>query len=175
MPLSAIKIQLFSVILVLFLALMPHFAHAQDPKAAFSNTGLPIPRFVSLASDKVFMRTGPGSKYPVTWEYQRKGLPVEITMEFDVWRKIKDSEGTEGWVHKSLLAGKRYGLVQAEDLVQVLRKPEEGARLMAYVQQDAVVALEECRKAWCKVTAQGYQGWMERKFIWGVYEGEEFD
>ncbi len=121
------------------------------------------------------MRTGPGSKYPVTWEYQKKGLPVEIIMEFDVWRKIKDSEDTQGWVHKSLLSGKRFGIIRADDLLRVQRKPEESARLMAYVEPDAIVALDECQELWCKITAQGYEGWVERKFIWGVYENEKFN
>ena len=93
MPSIAYKIQLFSLFLAVFLVFAGSYVRAQEPKSMFSATGYPIPRFVSLSSDKVYMRSGPGTKYPVLWEYKRKGLPVEITMEFDVWRKIKDVDG----------------------------------------------------------------------------------
>ncbi|MFP4312787.1 MAG: SH3 domain-containing protein [Alphaproteobacteria bacterium] len=148
---------------------------AQERADAFSVTGYPIPRFVSLSSDKVYMRSGPGRKYPVLWEYQRKGLPVEVVMEFDVWRKIRDYEGTQGWVHRSLLSGKRTAIINHEDLVPIKRKPKESARLMAYIQPLALLSLEECDNEWCFIEAQGYSGWVQRKFLWGVYEGETID
>ena len=78
----------------------------QDPRH-----GLPLPRFVSLKSNDVNVRRGPGQEYDVAYTYVRAGLPVEITQEFDNWRKIRDSEGAEGWVFHSLLAGKRTALV----------------------------------------------------------------
>jgi len=175
MPSNAYKIQFFSLFLAVFLVFAGSYASAQEPKSMFSATGFPIPRFVSLSSDKVYMRSGPGTKYPVLWEYNRKGLPVEITMEFDVWRKIKDIEGTEGWVHKSLLSGRRYVIVQGDDLAAIKRKPSADARLMAYIEPGAIAAVEECSGAWCKVSAQGYEGWSERNLFWGVYPSEEFD
>jgi SH3-like domain-containing protein len=173
--------QIFSLFLAIFCSFLVFSAQAQaqaqaqESPSAFSVTGLPIPRFVTLASERVFMRAGPGQKYPVLWEYSRRGLPVEIVMEFDVWRKIRDSEGAEGWVHKSLLSGRRAGIVKHDDLVSVFRRPETTARLMAYAQPEAIISLETCANGWCQVRAQGYSGWMERKFIWGVYEAEEFN
>src|SRR5436305_4699840 len=83
--------------------------------AADSNgaSGLPIPRFVSLKSDKVNVRAGPTRDHDVAWIYTRAGLPVEITAEYENWRRIRDWEGAEGWVYHSLLSGRRTGLVQA--------------------------------------------------------------
>src|SRR5262249_7190806 len=72
---------------------------------------LPIPRFVSLKSDKVNVRSGPTKDHEVTWVYTRTGLPVEITAEYENWRRIRDWEGAEGWVYHSLLSGRRTGLV----------------------------------------------------------------
>lgn len=72
-----------------------------------SNTGLPLPRFAALRADKVYLRRGPGDRYPIDWVYHRRGLPVEIEREFDVWRLIEDSDGVKGWVHQATLFGSR--------------------------------------------------------------------
>lgn len=175
MPCNAMKIQTFFVVILAVLIVFPSFVRAQINDSAFSVTGFPLPRFVSLASDKVYLRIGPGTKYPVLWEYQRKGLPVEIVMEFDVWRKIKDHEGTQGWVHKSLLSGKRTAISAHDDLIEIKRKPESKSRLMAYAEPKSVLSLEECMPQWCRIEAQGYSGFVERKYLWGIYENETID
>src|SRR6476646_8312916 len=74
-------------------------------------SGLPVPRFVSLKSDKVNVRAGPTKDHDVAWVYNRAALPVEITAEFENWRRIRDWEGAEGWVYHSLLSGKRTAVV----------------------------------------------------------------
>src|ERR1700743_961106 len=76
-----------------------------------SVSGLPVPRYVSLKSDRVNLREGPSKDHQTSWVFQRAGLPVEITAESDNWRRIRDSEGTEGWVLQSLLSGRRTVLV----------------------------------------------------------------
>src|SRR6202048_2611436 len=78
-----------------------------DPEA-----GLPVPRFVSLHADRVNLRTGPGDRYPIDWVFTRKDMPVEIIAQFEHWRQIRDWEGTKGWVHQRMLAGKRDVIVQ---------------------------------------------------------------
>ncbi len=75
-------------------------------------TGLPVPRYVSLKTDRVNLREGPSKDHRTAWVYQRAGLPVEIIAEYETWRRIRDSEGTEGWVLHSLLSGRRTALVQ---------------------------------------------------------------
>ena len=91
------------LLLVLLIVLLPSLTWAQD-SSGFRSTALPLPRFAALKSDKVYARAGPDQRYPVTWVYQKTGLPVEITQEYDAWRKIRDVDGGEGWVHKSLLS-----------------------------------------------------------------------
>lgn len=142
----------------------------------FNNTGLPLPRYISLASNKVFMRSGPGLRYPIRWVYTKKGLPIEVTQEFDTWRKIRDIDGDEGWVHQSLLSGKRTAVVQGEEKrVTLYRKPDVESRKVAQLEKEVVISLEECQINWCKTEIQGFNGWIEKKLLWGVYADSEFD
>ncbi len=161
------------IFLLIFMALslFPHVLQAEE-KDAFRSTNYPLPRFVSLASDKVFVRAGPGAQFPIKWEYHKKGLPVEIVLEFDTWRKIRDFEGDEGWVHQSLLSGRRMALIQGQEQASVRRKPDENARLVAYMEPQVVASVESCEGGWCRLEAAGYKGWVNRAAIWGVYEGE---
>jgi len=76
-----------------------------------TTSGLPVPRYVSLKSDHVNVRAGPTKDNDVAWVYTRSGLPVEITAEFENWRRVRDSEGAEGWVYHSLLSGRRTAVI----------------------------------------------------------------
>ncbi|MGB0720715.1 MAG: SH3 domain-containing protein, partial [Bdellovibrionales bacterium] len=97
---------------LLFVVLFPCIAFAQDAVDPFRSTAYPLPRFAALASNEIYVRAGPGKQYPVQWVFKKAGLPVEIVLEFDHWRKIKDYEGASGWVHKSLLSGRRTAIVK---------------------------------------------------------------
>lgn len=143
--------------------------------SAFRSTQLPLPRFVSLGSQKIFVRAGPGVRYPIKWVYERESFPVEIVLEYEVWRKIRDIDGEEGWVHQSLVSGKRFGLMKAAEPALIRSRPDEGGRPMARLEPMAQFAINECQPGWCKVSAQGYSGWLTRKDIWGIYENENFD
>lgn len=167
---------LFVIFLVVALAL-PVFAQEAgqkkaDVKPAFHVTDYPLPRFVTLGSDKIFVRAGPGAQYPIKWVYEKQGLPVEIILEFETWRKIKDINGQEGWVHQSLLSGKRAVILTGKENVAVRAKPEDEARLVAYMEPAVIATLEECRPSWCKVASGGYAGWVVRTSLWGVYPDE---
>ncbi len=129
------------------------------------------PRFASLGADRVNVRTGPGVRYPVVWVFVRKGLPVEITAEFELWRRIRDIEGSEGWVHKSLLSGRRTVLVK--DKVRTFYRGPDADRLPAFLAEPGVVAqLRGCRGDWCEVQTAGLRGWAPRRYLWGVYADE---
>lgn len=150
-------------------------AYAQNSKDAFRSTKLPLPRFVSLRADEVFARTGPGKKYPIRYVYENRGLPVEIILEFENWRKIKDFEGDEAWVHQTLLSGKRTALIKGTEPVSLYRKPDIDSRKAAVLQPQSRLRLESCDGIWCEANAAGYDGWVRQKFLWGVYEKEIFD
>ena len=157
------------------LALAGSAAPAQeaDPKPdAVVRSGLPVPRFVSLRSGEVNLRTGPGVRYPVEWVFVRAGMPVEITAEFDTWRRIRDWEGAQGWVHQSMLSGRRTMVVQG-DLRTLRREPSGAAEAVAQVEAGVIGRVHKCEGAWCLVEAGGYKGWLERDAFWGVYPKEE--
>jgi SH3-like domain-containing protein len=145
-----------------------------DRPAPPGRTGLPLPRFVTLRADEVNLRTGPGTRYPIDWVYQRRGLPVEIIDEFDTWRRIRDWQGTEGWVHQSMVQGQRGVLVTGKRHT-LLRRPEAGAPGVAQVDAGVVGVLERCQGEWCEVTAGGFTGWLPRDAFYGLYPGEKVD
>jgi len=137
-----------------------------------SETKLPVPRFVSLRSNEVNLRTGPGTNYPVDWVYVRRGLPVEIIAEFDVWRKIRDWQGTVGWVHQSMLEGKRTARITGAER-DLRSEPAESASIVARLAPGVIGRLLECEAAWCRIDADDYRGWLKRDEFWGTYPDEK--
>ncbi len=134
-------------------------------------SGSTLPRFVSLRSDEVNLRTGPGVRYPVDWVLQRRHMPVEVLAEFENWRKIRDWQGTEGWVHQSNLSGRRYAIMTG-DVRTIRRQPETGAPTVARLETGVVAQLLECKDQWCRIDANGFRGWLLRSEFWGVYANE---
>jgi SH3-like domain-containing protein len=171
----------FAAVLLFLAAFLfsPMTVHAAEDASVLSSavkrTGLPLPRWASLKSDKVHMRSGPGTQYPILWVYARKGLPVEITAEFDVWRRIRDIEGAEGWVHQSNLSGKRGLIVIGKGLQAVQRSKDNLSRLRAEAEPGTQGRLLNCENEWCKVEIGGIRGYMKRERLWGVNAQENFD
>jgi SH3-like domain-containing protein len=158
--------------------------HARDPLTTGSIagpvSGLPVPRFVSLKSDKVNVRGGPTRDHDVTWIYTRSGMPVEITAESDNWRRIRDWEGTEGWVYHSMLAGKRTAVTTArqndpEGLISLHYKADATTAVVAKLQAGVVAQVKKCDGKWCRLTGQGFDGWIVQDRLFGVYPNEKID
>lgn len=145
------------------------------PDDAEAATGLPLPRFVSLRADEVNVRTGPGTRYPIQWVYHKRGLPVEIIEEFDNWRKIRDVEGTTGWVHNGLVDATRNVIVTGKQAHVVRLDAEEKAKAILKVEPDVVAHVVECQHDWCRIQTAGHKGWIEKKYLWGVYPDETID
>ncbi|MFO1070799.1 MAG: SH3 domain-containing protein [Geminicoccaceae bacterium] len=134
-------------------------------------SGLPLPRFVSMASNEVNVRTGPGQDYPIKWTYVRRDLPVKIVEEFDVWRKIQDPDGEEGWVHSSLLSSKRTALVVGA-IEELHRTASDDSRVVLRAEPGVVGELIDCTAEWCLLEIAERRGWARRGGIWGVLDGE---
>ena len=140
-------------------------------------SGLPVPRFVSLKGSVTNVRRGPSSDHDVLYIYQRKGLPVEITAESEHWRRIRDSEGAEGWVYYSLLSGKRTALIapwKPGDLFILKEQAAANSVAVAKLSAGVMADVEKCSGAWCEITASGYDGYIEQNLLFGVYPGEQF-
>lgn len=145
-----------------------------SPAAPGAAEPLPLPRFVSLKSSEVNLRTGPGTRYPIDWVYQRRGLPVEIIAEFDNWRRVRDSEGVVGWVHRALLSGRRSALVAPPERI-FRRAPEASAPALFRAKSGVLVEIISCDGAWCKVSHGDTKAWTKQGGLWGVYPGELID
>jgi len=146
---------------------------ASPPAKVDNPSGLPIPRWVSIRAREANLRTGPGARYPIDWVLQRRSLPAEVVAEFENWRQIKVQDGTVGWVHKSMLSGKRMATVTAAR-VRVLQTPDKKAPVAAFVEDGVIVALDGCEATWCRISvaSHGVEGWMARSALWGIYDGE---
>jgi SH3-like domain-containing protein len=143
-----------------------------------TTASLPVPRFVSLKADRVNVRGGPDKDHDVAWIYTRVGLPVEITAEFENWRRIRDSEGAEGWVYHSLLSGKRTATVQLKtktDLAPLYAKPDPKSGVTAQLQFGVLGTVKHCTGTWCEITGDGFDGWIQQNDLWGVYPNEKVE
>jgi SH3-like domain-containing protein len=143
------------------------------PGLAVESSGLPLPRFVSLRSDEVNLRSGPGVRYPVDWIYARRDLPVEVIAEFEAWRKIRDWQGAEGWVHQSMLSARRMVVVIGQQH-RLRAEPDEKAPSLALLDANVVGRLQTCPrdKGYCRIEIDNITGWLKRDEFWGVYPGE---
>lgn len=140
-------------------------------------SGLPVPRFVSLKASQTYGRLGPSFSHAVQWEIQRRGLPVEVVAETEHWRKVRDPAGDEMWIHHSRLDGRRHGVLRgcAGEGCMVRSAPRGVAREVAVAKDDVIVRLHECDERWCRVRAGSHKGWLERRYVWGLYPGETFN
>jgi SH3-like domain-containing protein len=153
-------------------------AIAAGSVAAGSVSGLPVPRFVSLKADRVNVRGGPNKDQEVRWVYTRAGMPVEITAEFENWRRIRDWEGAEGWVYHSLLSGKRTAVVVPalkSDLVPLYESPNIEANEVARLQSGVLGTLKSCNGSWCQFTGTNFDGWIRQERLWGAYPNEKVE
>ena len=153
---------------------------AQTPAVgvAGGKSGLQVPRFVSLKAGRVNVRVGPGEDYNVAWIFTRPGLPIEVIQEYDTWRRVRDSDGSVGWVFNSLLSGKRTAVVSPWDggeprPIRSSARPE--AAITAYLQPGVMGSVDKCHAGWCKISGEGYSGWIPVEQLWGVYPNEEVD
>ncbi len=148
-------------------------------------SGQPVPRYVSLKSDRVNVRKGPGTDYPIDWVFNRAGLPVEVIDEVETWRQVRDSEGAKGWVLQSLLSGRRTALVLpwetgtttegASMTVPVHATASASSTVVALVEAGTLASLLACDRSWCHVSIEGERGYVEQVKLWGVYKDETIE
>jgi SH3-like domain-containing protein len=151
-------------------------------QAAVDSSGkstLPVPRFVSLKSDKVNVRRGPSTDQSIVWVFSRAGLPVEIIAESDNWRRVRDSEGSDGWVFHSLLSARRTALVtpwsKGDERVPLFNSKSTSSRAVAELQSGVLGNVLSCDGEWCNLSVDDFSGYVQQDKLWGVYKGEEIN
>ncbi|MFE1600702.1 SH3 domain-containing protein [Methylobacterium sp. ID0610] len=186
MPLARAGALLIALMAVLPSALAAPAAPGKLPEASVGpRSGLPVPRYVSLKTDRVNLREGPSKDHRTLWVFQRAGLPVEIIAEFENWRRIRDSEGTEGWVLHSLLSGRRTAVVLAQAdksaSVPLYAEPEGRGGVVAQLQAGVIGSVKSCTGAWCRLIVMLPQkrgdvdGYLRQDRLWGVYPNEKVE
>ena len=167
-PRSLLAVKVSALALGLTIALVPPpLVLSREARAQQAQIGpvskLPLPRFVSLKSDRVNLHEGPSKEHRTLWVYERAGLPVEITAEFEIWRKIRDSEGVEGWVLHSLLSGRRTALVAPWKKEPLLLTASDHTTPLAKLAPGVVAALRRCDGEWCRIAGTGFDGYMKQE------------
>jgi SH3-like domain-containing protein len=165
--------------MVVQLAAVPVSRTARAANDQSEGSGLPLPRFASLKSDHVNVRGGPNRDHDVAWIYTRPALPVEITAEYENWRRIRDRDGTEGWVYHTLLSGKRTAYVASPktrpDLVPLYESADRMSPLRAMLEPGVLGTVKRCNGQWCRLGGNGFDGWIEQGRLWGVYPNEKIE
>ena len=143
-----------------------------------NETGLAVPRMVSLRWNMINARSGPGAKYPVSWVYRQKQAPVEVVAEFDVWRKIRDWKGSESWMHQQVLTGKRTAKFITPGESNIYDKPNYKAKVIARAEEEVVGSVKKCpeNSEFCLLEFDGQiEGWVQKSNLYGIYSNEVID
>lgn len=174
-------LKLLAVVMAAGFSLTALAPQAEAQGASKGASGLPLPRFVSLKAERVNLRVGPGRAYSVSWLYTKPGVPMEIIQEYDNWRRVRDADGTEGWIYQSLLSGRRTGVAApwkkpegSEGFISMQAEARETSQAVAKLEPGVIVTIVECNGEWCKAEAKGVTGWMAQTDVWGAYPGEAF-
>jgi SH3-like domain-containing protein len=155
--------KIFLVILCL-MNIAPEIALAQKAKQDI--------RFVTTKSDNINARKGPGISYPIEWVLVRKSKPLKITAEFEQWRRVEDSKGLLGWVHSSVLSPKRSIIYIGSNIGILFKKPTKNSRIAAKLEPGLRCQFDKVENNWSKIKCNGYKGWIESKYVWGLSEAE---
>ena len=142
-----------------------------------TESGLALPRMVSLRSNLINARSGPGARYPIEWVYRQKGAPVEIIAEFELWRKIRDWDGSETWVHKSMLSGKRSVKMTAKGESNIYNSQDYNSPVIAKVEDGVIGDIKKCPagNSFCLIQYGSVEGWVPRSNFFGAYSDEVID
>ncbi len=160
-----------SLVLVgaIVLAALTSAVAAEEKKGPVTN--LPLPRFVSLKASKANVRRGPSRTHRIDWVFTRRNMPIQVTAEYEHWRRVRDIEGAGGWVHYSLISGVRTVIIET-DMLPLTARPGDNTPVTARLELGVIAKLEECNIDWCKLNAGGYKGWTRKQHLWGVLPDE---
>ena len=137
-----------------------------------NETGLEIPRYISIKSNDANIRVGPSKNYPIEIKFIKKNYPLKVLEEYEDWRKVEDFQKNIGWIHKSLISGNRTGIVLSNDNKTIKLLNTLNGNVIGEIGSGNIVFLEKCKIDWCLVSLDNFKGWIDKKYIWGVKEKE---
>jgi SH3-like domain-containing protein len=132
------------------------------------------PHYVSVRRDQANLREGPSYAHRILWIYQHKDYPLKVIASYDAWRRVKDVDGTVGWMHHTQLSDRRTVLFIGFTKSALRTSDDPASKIVAYAQPGVVAKLKACKPAVCEVEASGTDGWVDKRNIWGVDVGEVF-
>lgn len=133
-------------------------------------SGQPVPRWLTLKSDEVHARQGPGLDYRILWEYRAAGLPVQVIAETSEWRKICDPEGAVVWVHRSVVSSRRSLFNPSSEEAPIRAGRSADAAVRARLAPRSLISVEGCEDGWCEVRSRRLRGWVRAQGLFGVQE-----
>jgi len=139
-----------------------------------TETGLPLPRFVSIKAAEAFARRGPSRSHRIDWVFQRRNMPMQVVAEYGHWRRVIDRDGAGGWMHYAMLSGVRTAIVEV-DMLELRARPDPDAPVRAQAELGVIAFVEECADSWCLLEVGGRSGWVPDSTLWGVEPGVDFD
>ena len=173
--LNNFSLKLFLTIIVFFFLIM-QFSNCfsqSNARVTVRGTGYPVPRFVSIKNDEAWLRKGPSRSHRIEWVYKIPGLPLKIVAEFDEWRKVMDSSGSIGWMHRINLSSKRTAEIIKPNS-NIYETPNLNSKIIAYSEVGAILNLVRCKNNWCRLKYNNLSGWITKDRIYGVIENEKF-
>lgn len=171
---SGKRIGVAAALLALVGAWTPGASAQEGAPRLGSETRQPLPRFVSLNADRVNVRRGPGASHRIDWIFMRRGAPLEVVAEHGHWRKVRDADDAEGWVHHAMLRPTRTAIVTAAPDAALRAGPVPDAAVVARLEAGVTGRLRACAPLWCQIEAGGYRGWVQKADLWGVRAAETF-
>lgn len=141
---------------------------AADEETADTPSGYPVPRWISVRGAPASMRAGPGLDYPVLWQFDRSGAPLQVVTETEEWRKVCGPDGSIAWIHRSLTSGRRRAL--STQATAMRSSPDAGAGIRAQVAPGALLSIEACEDGWCQVRSDDLEGWAPEAALFGTAE-----
>ena len=160
------KITIFFTVLIFLIH--PSFSEIYKPKLSINGSGLKIPRMVSLKNSLTFMRSGPGKKYPITFEFRKKGYPLKIIAEYNNWRKVTTHSNITGWIHTQLLSSFSTAIIIRDTFLK--KRPSNSSKSKAKLLQNLLINIKSCELNWCNIEIiknKVFLGWVEKSSIWG--------
>lgn len=143
---------------------------AMRPDGRPTPSSYPVPRWITLGSDEVNARSGPGLDHRILWTYKVRGLPVQVVAETFEWRKICDPEGAMVWVHRSVTSGRRTVFNPTDQAVDIRAARRDDAAIRARLSPRALIAVTECEDGWCAVRSGRVRGWVRDDAVFGTQD-----